>query len=266
VWPAAPLDPVVAAKARFSLTLQAAERERPHLLLEPLTGWRSPAAPARLALLSVIGIALGGEGVTEIRFPPLDTARIALSTILYPENRVVFRLDEQSEVVVLRSELACVLLEGTGEIVISDSIVDATASTAIEAASGRVRLERVTVGGPVLVHELHASEVIFDDVVQVQDRFHGCVRHSRVASGSVLPSAHRVVTDVRVDYVSLDRHDPAWRRLRADADRRVLAGAEDGSEMGAFATTRHAARIAAFERRREEYTPAGLVSGTVRRD
>ncbi|MFP2930079.1 hypothetical protein ACLESO_33755, partial [Pyxidicoccus sp. 3LG] len=266
VWPAAPTNASVAAKGRFHLTLQAAERERPHLLVDPALGWTSPATPARLELLSLVGLALGGEGWNGMTVPRATEVRLALCSVLYPENRLGFQSDTRGGVDIVRCELAGLRLVGAGRLSVTDSLVDAGSATAVEALGGQVSLERVTVGGPVSVRELEASEVIFDDRVEVQDRFHGCVRYSRVTGDSVLPRVHRCVTDVRVDYVTLDRHDPAWRRLRAEADARIVRGAENGSEMGAFSATRQVERVAAFELRLNEYTPAGLATGTIRLD
>ena len=148
----------------------------------------------------------------------------------------------------------------------SDSLIDAGTALALEAPEGSVTLDRCTVGGRCEVRVVEASEVIFDDTVVVDDRFKGCVRYSRVTSDSVLPHQHHVTTDTPVRYVSLNRHDPAWRRLRADCDPAVRKGAESGTEMGAFGEALMAQRREAFEQRLAEYTPAGLVTGIIRLD
>jgi hypothetical protein len=127
-------------------------------------------------------------------------------------------------------------------------------------------LDRVSVGGEVRARVLEASEAIFDGRVTVEDRFRGCVRYSRVASGSTLPRVHRIVTDAPVRVVSRNRRDPAWWRLRADSEPSISRGAENGSEMGAFALTQLAERMAGFEQRLGEFTPAGLVTGIIRID
>jgi hypothetical protein len=92
------------------------------------------------------------------------------------------------------------------------------------------------------------------------------VRYSRVETGSTLPRVHRVVFDTPVRVVSRNRRDAAWWRLRADADPAISRGAENGSEMGAFSLTQVAERMAGFERRLGEFTPAGLVTGIIRID
>jgi hypothetical protein len=266
VWPGAPLNPAVAAKARFSLTLQAVERERPILLIDPALGFPLPAAPARYEQLTLVGIALGGAGWTGMRLPLFRALRMALCSLLHPENQLALELSDHAEATFLLCELAGLHAIGPGRMTLHDCIVDAGANSALRSDGGQIALDRSTVGGPVFAQELHASEVIFDDAVLVADRFHGCVRFSRVSSDSVLPRMHRCAVGVRVAYVSLDRHDPAWRRLRADADARIARGAENGSEMGAFSATRHAERLSAFELRQREYTPAGIVTGTIRLD
>jgi hypothetical protein len=72
--------------------------------------------------------------------------------------------------------------------------------------------------------------------------------------------------DVAPGFVSRERHDPAHVRLSAHADRRVLAGAADGGEMGAFHDGQLALRYEGYRRRLEESTPAGLMTGIIRLD
>ncbi len=92
------------------------------------------------------------------------------------------------------------------------------------------------------------------------------MRYSRVTQPSVLPQRYRVVIDTPVDFVSINRHDPAHMRLAEHCDRAVLKGAEDGGEMGAFHDEMIAMRYEAYARRLIEFTPAGLVSGMIRLD
>jgi hypothetical protein len=113
---------------------------------------------------------------------------------------------------------------------------------------------------------LEASEALFDGHVSVEDRFRGCVRYSRVTSGSTLPRVHRVAWDTPLRLVSRNRRDPAWWRLREDCDAAISRGAENGSELGAFSLTQLAERMEGFERRLGEFTPAGLVTGIIRID
>ena len=92
------------------------------------------------------------------------------------------------------------------------------------------------------------------------------MRYSRVPTGSMLPRMHRVAFDTPVRVVSRNRRDPAWWRLRADCAAAISRGAENGSEIGAFGLTQLAERMAGYERRLDEFTPVGLVTGIIRID
>ncbi|SHN13508.1 hypothetical protein [Cryptosporangium aurantiacum] len=261
VWPPGPAD------ATLSLTIQAAERERPTVLIDPLTGWGgTPAVYTRLALC---GLALGGAGWGGTTLPPAREVTLDLCTVLHAENRLEFAgLPDGSAVTVNRCATAGLRLAGPGVLRIVDSIVDADSGPALEVPVGRAELERVSVGGEVTARVLEASEVIFDSKVTVTDRFSGCVRYSRATSTSTstLPQVHRVTVDTPVRVVSRNRRDPAWWRLRADSDPALTRGAESGTEIGAFGTNQLSARLAGLAGRLDEFTPAGLVTGIIRID
>jgi hypothetical protein len=167
-------------------------------------------------------------------------------------------------VTVDRSQTAGLVLAGPGEIVVADSIVDGPPE-AIQTA-GTVRLDRCSVGGDVRCRVLEASEVIFDGAIIVLDRFAGCVRFSRVAAAQGLPRSHRLAVGTPIPLVSRTRRDPAWWRLRDAGSPAITRGAENGAELGVFHATQSAARMAGFERRLTEFTPAGLRTGVVRLD
>lgn len=267
VWPAAPGDPAARARARLELTIQAAERERPVVLVDPAPGWTAPAPAPRYAALTLRGIALGGEGWSGMTLPPAARVALQLCSVLDAANELAFAdLESGSEVVVERCETAGLVLAGAGVLRVADSIVDGRPGAALRAPAGEVVLDRVSVGGDVAVRVLEASEVIFDDRVDVEDRFRGCVRYSRVTGDSTLPRVHRIAVDTPVGVVSRNRRDAAWWRLRGDCDAAIRRGAESGSEMGAFGLTQLAERMAGFERRLGEFTPAGLVSAIIRID
>jgi len=192
---------------------------------------------------------------------------LELCSLLHADNRLEFAgLAEGTRASVTWCETAGLELTGAGVLSVADSIVDARPGPALRAPTGAVELDRVSVGGDVEARVLEASEVIFEGDVTVEDRFSGCVRYSRVTSGSTLPRVHRVVVDAPVRVVSRNRRDPAWWRLRADAAPVISRGAESGTEMGAFGVTQLAERMAGFERRLGEFTPAGLVTGIIRID
>ena len=252
------------------MVIQAAERERPVILVNHNT-W--DAAGSSFEELELIGLAFGATGDATLDLPQAAHYRVLYCSILREGLRLRFDMTgaaEEDLAEVTRCLMAGLELSGPGSLVISDSVIDAghnAGAVALTATEGEIHLDRSTVFGRVNCRVLHASETIFEHTITVTDRFHGCVRYSRVTSDSVLlPRIHRVVKDVALKFVSLDRHNPAHARLAADADRRILAGAEDGGEMGAFHEFQLALRYEGYRRRLEESTPAGLMTGVIRLD
>jgi hypothetical protein len=159
----------------------------------------------------------------------------------------------------------------TGEVASPPEVPD----PALALGDGDVNLSRCTVLGRVVVHRLQASECILQDVVQVDDTQHGCVRFSAWADGSVLP---RQYESVRIPpgaplFTSADFGQPGYCQLLPTADAAILpadgaasaapptiaAGAQNGSEMGAFARDMNPIKERSLLIKYQEYMPAGLV-------
>jgi hypothetical protein len=172
-------------------------------------------------------------------------------------------------------------------------------SPAIAANQGGVRpgppttLERTTVFGAVQVRELAlASEVIFTSPVTAARRQAGCVRFSYVPpEGSRTPRRYRCQPDqalelqapdhqaqqqtlspaekaliqarLRPSFASTYYGDPSYAQLDLTAAEELRAGAEDGSEMGAFSHLKQPQREANLRHRLEEYLPFGLEAGLI---
>ncbi|MDX6512052.1 MAG: hypothetical protein QOE36_1556, partial [Gaiellaceae bacterium] len=180
LWPAGPANAAVHAATRLSLTIQAAERERPTILVDP--DWTMPVPEPQYAALTLRGIAFGGTGWSGMTLPPAERVAIELCTVLDAENQLELAdLPAGTHVTVTRCETGGLVLAGAGVLTVSDSIVDARPGAALGATAGEVVLERVSVGGEVDVRVLEASEAIFDGRVTVENRFQGCVRYSRVS-------------------------------------------------------------------------------------
>lgn len=252
------------------LTVQAAEGERPVISIAyQLTS--KPAA--RYERLTLRGLTLtwrellfmSGRSLT---LPEVEAVDLQFCTLLDSNKPLVFQAPAGRSVTVDVSRCVTEGLElrGAGQLTVKDSVVDAGTGAALSAAEGTCELSRVTVLGSTQVLVLEASEVIFDGEVRVTDRFHGCVRYSRVPEGAVLPRRHRVVEGTEVRFVSRDRFDPAHARLAEDCDPALTRGAEDGSELGAFHLVRLGQRLEALTRRLTEFTPAGLSTGVTRLD
>jgi hypothetical protein len=182
-----------------------------------------------------------------------------------------------------------------------DTIVDGVGEPAIAGVDGpdsdgpAARLERVTVRGAVNVRELTlASEVIFDGLVRAERVQGGCVRFSYVVPGSHTPRRYRCQPDlaerlaieraeaagtltpaerqairervrrkVRPEYTSEAYGQPAYLQLALLGPREIAEGAEDGSEMGAYAHLKQPQREANLRLRLQEYLPFGLEAGLI---
>ncbi|MDA9504179.1 hypothetical protein XI09_05255 [Bradyrhizobium sp. CCBAU 11386] len=147
------------------------------------------------------------------------------------------------------------------------------ADAAIALADGEVRLSRCTILGRIVVHRIDASECILQQLAEVDDIQHGCVRFSAWADGSVLPRKYECVRIPQGAplFTSTDFGQPGYAQLLPLADAQILpkatkderqntisAGAEDGSEMGAFARDKNPIKQRALLLKFLEYMPAGL--------
>ena len=156
---------------------------------------------------------------------------------------------------------------------INTSIIQAFDSEkTLTVTNGDVHLNRCTLLGGANVHRLEASESILNDVVQVENPQRGCVRFSAWAKGSVLPRPYESV-EIPAAYplfTSRAFGHPGYAQLQLGADASILshsgggiatilAGAEDGSEMGVFASEKNSIKERSLRIKYEEYMPLGLV-------
>jgi|GEM_PF-1943676 len=263
-WPGA----AGGGSATRALIIRAAESARP---VVRLVAWTS-AATAAFERVELRGVTFASTAAFDIApplvAPSLDpqlahaTFSFVLSTIA--SDGLALRATEPTsgaQLVVDRAITASLALIGPGEITVRGSITNA-----IVADHGTTTIDRTTVIGTVHTSILEASESIFTGDVTVVDRFHGCIRFSRVETGSVLPARHRIVEGVAPRFTSLDRNDAAYARLAETCDVRIRFGAADGAEMGVFHDELWSVRREAVARRLSEYTPAGLISGLIRMD
>ncbi|MDQ0464397.1 hypothetical protein QO010_002178 [Caulobacter ginsengisoli] len=135
-------------------------------------------------------------------------------------------------------------------------------------SSGTVQLIRTTVMGPTYTHRLAASECVLDDIAQVEDAQHGCVRFSVYAQGSQLHAPYRclVVPPHVALFDSRVFGRPPYGRLTRDADvflvapgphDSIQACAEDGAEPGAFHSERANLKRRGLAQKYLEYMPIG---------
>jgi hypothetical protein len=143
------------------------------------------------------------------------------------------------------------------------------ADLALGLTSGQTRLSRTTVLGPAALHRLYASECILDDVIFVENDQDGCVRFTAWSTGSVLPRKYESVEIAPNSPLFTSRNfgQPGYSQLQPNVDLAMVtgaegatisAGAEDGSEMGAFAREKNPVKERSLLIKYREYMPLGL--------
>jgi hypothetical protein len=149
------------------------------------------------------------------------------------------------------------------------------ADTALSLSNGSVNLSRCTILGRSVVHRLEASECILQDLASVDDTQNGCVRFSAWADGSVLPRQYESVRIRQAAplFTATDFGQPGYAQLLPLVDGQILppsvptnapqntisAGAQDGSEMGAYAREKNPIKQRVLLLKFQEYMPAGLI-------
>jgi hypothetical protein len=151
---------------------------------------------------------------------------------------------------------------GVESLIVRDSIVQAAepGTNALTIHSGEVNLSRSTILGRLTVHQFEASECILHDVAWVADTQHGCVRFSAWTHGSTLPRKYESVQIQPLAGLFAWREfgRPGFAQLLATASTEITQGAEDGSEMGAFAREKSGIKERSLLIKYREYLPLGL--------
>ncbi len=218
-----------------------------------LAAWNgsSPLSAALLAdLVAALNTALGGPSIYQAaRFADID---------LSPATQTLLASNPSEAQLV---QLNRMLLE--------EAYPVALAQPALALAAGEADLSRCTVLGRLFVHRLQASECILDEFGVVDDSQHGCVRFTAWAQGSVLPRQYESVriSDRSPIFTSRQFAQPGYSQLAASADAAILgpagstilAGAQNGSEMGAFARDNNPIKDRSLLIKYQEYMPLGLV-------
>jgi len=185
---------------------------------------------------------------------------------------------EVEQLLIDRSILGPIRTRGNdGEVetlTITNSIVQAiptgnSPDLALAFDNGLANLSRCTVIGPAYVHRLEASECILDNLVTVENTQDGCIRFSATAQGSVIP---RQYESVQIQpgaplFTSRAFGQPWFAQLLDSVDNTISsgstgatisAGAEDGSEMGVFASQANPIKERSLLVKYQEYMPLGL--------
>jgi hypothetical protein len=206
-----------------------------------------------------------------------------------------------SDEVHLRNDALKLTVEGTicGGIVLSDAIqslsvtdciIDWAGDTALDAMGAAVQIERSTVIGSSNMRSLQASNSIFADRVNVEQRQVGCMRFCVLPYASRTPRRFRCQPDLALadralrlnlssagDLPELEKNtvlarlhpvftmlsygEPAYVQLSSACAEEIRTGAEDSSEMGVFGTLQQPQREANLHAALEEYLRFGLDAG-----
>jgi hypothetical protein len=146
-------------------------------------------------------------------------------------------------------------------VTITNSIIQVVdPSETISLTAGATAIRRCTILGKTRFQQLEASDSLFCDVATVADNQKGCVRFSAWTRGSVLPCQYQSVElePWRKLFASTAFGQPNYAQLLPSVDPKVGAGAQDGSEMGAFAHNKNPIKERSLLIQYQEFLPIGL--------
>ena len=153
---------------------------------------------------------------------------------------------------------------------LEESFPVALGTAALAVADAAVQLSRVTVLGRIAAHRLSASDSIMADFAAADEVQDGCVRFSAYAHGSVIPQPYKSATmPAGAPIFTTDSYgQPGYAQLLETADAAIVggatgasisAGAETGSEMGAFSADLNPVKEQGLLAKYAEYMPLGLM-------
>lgn len=264
--------PAIELPAGHALTIQAADGVRPALrsgsVAVRVAGSATPAVAD--ATLTFNGVLFAG------RIEVAGSLALTLQHSSVPGGVTTVRDADLVRVTLDRAIVGPLRCGGDATSIDAvDSIVDGTATATA------LRCERTTLLGAVAVREIGlASETIFGAPVTVERRQTGAIRFSYVPGGSITPPRFRCQPDLALAgadasmrprlerrlapvFTSVRFGDPGFAQLGARCAAEIAAGAEDGSEMGAFHHLHQSQRAATLRAIVEEYLPLGLEAGIV---
>jgi hypothetical protein len=245
--------------------------------LDPGSAAPPPTRPEASAPISVFAVAADGQDLVPCRLwiegqvATLTIERCITGPIRTRGNGEVATLTITDSII----QAIPTVPESAASVPHSASIPEEPVDAALALTDGDVSLSRCTVLGPVAVHRLQASECILWDRAEVDDTQHGCVRFTAWTKGSVLPRQYESVTIAPGSslFTSTDFGQPGYGQLLPTVDLAILpaagpaspavptiaAGAQNGSEMGAFARELNPIKQRGLLIKYQEFMPAGLV-------
>jgi hypothetical protein len=237
---------------------------------DPLSKAVLSALPAA-ARTAVTTFATGGG---EISASELDTIVAGLNSVVAGGTSIYS--DEAFLGIALDPRARALLAEGAAadtaalnRALLEDAFPVALSPAALAFSAGAVVLQRVTVIGRAFVHRLAASDSILDGFTVAEDSQDGCVRFSAVSTGSRVPRRYLSVTiaENAALFTSSAYGRPGYAQLLETADRTIVGGASDvtitagaqsGSEMGAYSSALAPIKERGLLAKYAEYMPLGL--------
>jgi hypothetical protein len=276
----------IAVAAEQRLELRAANNRRPTLL----RGGDAPSSGDWLieggadATVTLNGLLIQGHTLRVPAAPDNQLARLRLRhcTLVPGAGPSVIVASANVTVEIDHCILGGLRVAQGSHVVITDSILDATAETAVayaapdDTAGGPLHVERCTLMGRVHTHFLElASNSIFlaagdatTPPVRSDRRQRGCVRFSHVPLAAVVPRRFNCQPKTEADalrvrprFTSLRYGDPGYFQLSPRCAAEIRWGADDEAEMGAFHDLYQPQRETNVRVRLEEYLRFRLEAG-----
>jgi hypothetical protein len=265
-WPAEDRQP-----GRF-----VASGRRPHLLGSiEVRGLPATGAPGRVAFNGLLV-----EGSVTATPGDLGHLLLAHSTLVPRKGGLLIEAsagDGENDRLALRID-RCVCASITVQarartVTLVDSVLAESGGKSLAAAGTAAALEGCTVLGASEVKSLDASNSIFMDAVAAARRQMGCVRFSYLPPESTTPRRYRCQPDLAVvtgtgpperlrpTFTTLVHGQPGYAQLSRACAGEIRAGADDGSEMGAFGFLKQPQREANLLASLDEYLRLGLEAG-----
>jgi hypothetical protein len=235
------------------------------------------------------------SGAVEVLAGDLDTLHIAHTTLAPAEGTPSVRVHAQAQDGLDNGNLRIHIERSIAGLVrLDDSVPGARIADSVVAAvdgpGTEVSVESSTILGPTACRTLEASDSIFAAPISVGRRQEGCLRFSFVAPGSVTPRRYQcqpelalierartlglpsadslpdverqaVLARVRPQFNATRYPHPALAQLGPACSIEIRAGAEDGSEMGAYQHLKQPQREANLRVTLDEYLPLGMEAG-----
>jgi len=291
-----PAGLTVAVKANGHIELRAADGFRPTL---NLGGEISVTGGAESAFdINGLVITYTGAGTPTSLVHALDTGAIGgqlsqlsvLHCTLQPGSSQPALWAEAAglQVVIQKSIVGELWINGLATASISDSIVDATSQTSPAYAASVHPVTQIpqpggalTMQGCTVIGKIYASllSLVSDSIVWAAlltgdtwaaplwatRKQEGCVRFSYLPAGSIVPRQFKCVEEApgvpQPLFYSERYGDPAYAKLSPLTDDTIRRGADDGGEMGGFHFVLAPLRETDLRVRVQEYLPVGLEFG-----